>query len=144
MYFINVDWVKWKSIWKTFFTVPSFLDYLSITCLSSVYKKRQQFTISSWTAIWVWEEVSLFNRVVSPGQVCFGTASTINTVQCRALWLPLENMSSAQEGNRMANLKKNVLDRYYKGNCGVALGYFESGKEWYTVLYSRDNSMASS
>lgn len=78
-----------------------------------------------------WEEVRLLKLGMSPSQVRLQSAWKINTVQSRALWPPLKDVPSpsAQEGNRKDYLKKNVLDRYDKGDCGVALVYFGNGKE---------------
>lgn len=43
-------------------------------------------------------------------------------------WPLLKDVPSALEGSRMVNLKKDVLNWSYGGNCGVALGYFGKPK----------------
>lgn len=75
-----------------------------------------------------WEVIRLLKRTVTPHSLCLRTAESINNAEMKSTWKPLNEVPSAQEGDRRSYLQKNIIDRYYSRNTDISALYFANGE----------------
>lgn len=127
MHSYSVDWVGWKKVLQTIFTVPAGLKIS--TCHVFLFNKSSPGSVST-KSFSTSENLKVFKILkssLSPSAAASQAAALLKETSFKTTWPRLQDIPSVKESNRRAYLLRYVCEQNFPTSDSFVEKFFSSG-----------------